>query len=72
MVSRQTTGLSVLSSLQHVNLTQALEGNQFHFDPPFALVSLSLDVAVVGEEDELEEDVGGAISCFEGVIEVEG
>ena len=35
-------------------------------------VSLSLDVAVVGEEDELEEDVERCLSCLEGVIEVEG
>ena len=34
-------------------------------------VSLSLDVAVVGEEDELEEDVEQCLSCLEGVIEVE-
>ena len=33
---------------------------------------LSLDVAVVGEEDELEEDVERCLSCLEGVIEVEG
>ena len=30
-----TMGLSVQSSLQHVNLTQALDGNPFHFDLPF-------------------------------------
>ena len=35
-------------------------------------VSLSLDVAVVREEDELEEDVEQCLSCLEGVIEVEG
>ena len=34
-------------------------------------VSLSLDVAVEGEEDELEEDVDQGLSCLEGVIEVE-
>ena len=33
-------------------------------------VSLSLDVAVVGEEDELEE-VEQCLSCLEGVIDVE-
>ena len=37
-----------------------------------ALVSLSLDTVVVGEVDELEEDVGRSIFCLEGVIEVEG
>ena len=34
-------------------------------------VSLSLDVDVVCEEDELEEDVEQCLSCLEGVIEVE-
>ena len=33
-------------------------------------VSLSLDVTV-GDEDELEEDVGRSISCLEGVLEVD-
>ena len=54
---QQTTGFTVLSSLQHLNLTQALEENRFHFDPLF-LESLSFDAVVVGEEDELEEDLG--------------
>ena len=36
-----------------------------------ALVSLSLDTVVVGEVDELEEDVGWSISCLKGVIHVE-
>ena len=35
-------------------------------------VSLSLDVAVVGEEDDLEEDVERCLSCLEGVLEVKG
>ena len=35
-------------------------------------VSLSLDTVVVGEVDELEEDVGRLISCLEGAIEIEG
>ena len=56
---------------QHLNLTLALEGNRFHFDP-LSRVSLSLDAAAVGEEDELEEDVEQCLSCLEGVIEVEG
>ena len=34
-------------------------------------VSLSLNTVVVGEEDELEEDVEQCLSCLEGVIEVE-
>ena len=54
---------------QHWNLTQALERYHFQFDP-LSRVSLSLDV-VVGEEDELEEDVEQCLSCLEGVIEVE-
>ena len=33
-------------------------------------VSLSLD-DVVGEEDELEEDVDQCLSCLEGVLEVD-
>ena len=37
----------------------------------FALFSLSLDTVIVGEVDELEEDVGWSISFFEGVIDVE-
>ena len=36
----------------------------------FSRVSLSLDSVVVGEVDELEEDVGGLLSCLEGVIEL--
>ena len=36
-----------------------------------ARVSFSLDVDVVGEEDELEEDVEQCLSCLEGVIEVD-
>ena len=34
-------------------------------------VSLSLDTVVVGEADELEEDVKQCLSCFENVTEVE-
>ena len=34
-------------------------------------VSLSLNTVVVGEVDELEEDVGWSISCLEGVMNVE-
>ena len=34
-VRQQTTGLPVLSSLQYLILTQALEANQFHWDPLF-------------------------------------
>ena len=41
---------------QHLVLTQALEGNRLHLEPPF-LESQSLDTVVVSEVDELEEDV---------------
>ena len=56
---------------QHWNLTQALERYHFQFDRSLSRVSLSLDVAVIGEEDELEEDVGQCLSCFESVLEVD-
>ena len=62
---QQTTGFTVLSSPQHLNLTQAL-------DTLILWISLSLDAVVVGEEDEIEEDVERCFSCLEGVIEVEG
>ena len=35
-------------------------------------ISLLLGAVVVGDEDELEEDVEQCLSCLEGVIEVEG
>ena len=44
--------------VQHVNLTQVLDGNLSHLDFFCVRVSLSLDTVVVGEVDELEEDVG--------------
>ena len=43
---------------QHVHLTQILDRNLIPLRSSFALVSLSLDTVVVGEVDELEEDVG--------------
>ena len=52
-----TTGLPVLF-VQHVNLTQALDGDRFPLRSSRARVSLSLNTVVVGEVDELEEDVG--------------
>ena len=51
------TGRSVLF-VQHVNLTHVLDGNLSHSRSSRARVSLSLDTVVVGEVDELEEDVG--------------
>ena len=53
----QTTGLTILSSLQHVNLTQALDGIYPTQIFP-SRVSLSFDTVAVGKVDELEEDVG--------------
>ena len=55
LVSRQTTGFSVLSSTLELDTGTGWESislRSSHFR-----VSLSLDVAVAGEEDELEEDV---------------
>ena len=49
---------SLHSFRSNVNLTQVLDGNLSHSGPSCALVSLSLDTVVVGEVDELEEDVG--------------
>ena len=37
----------------------------------FSRVSLSLNTVVVGEVDEIEEDVGWSLSCLESVIDVE-
>ena len=52
-----STGLSVLS-FQHVHLTQLLDRNLLPHMSSLALISLSLDTVMVGEVDELEEDVG--------------
>ena len=65
----QSTGLSVLA-FQPVYLTQLRDRNLSHTGLPRAcLVTLSLDTVedvMVGEVDELEEDVGRSISCLEG------
>ena len=63
--------LEFVLSVQHVNLTQILDGNLSHSGLPRARVSLSLDTSVVGEVDELEGDVGWSMSYLEGVIDVE-
>ena len=55
-----TFGLDTGTGWESIPLGSSLSG-----------VALPLDV-VVGEEDELEEDVGRLLSCLEGVIEVEG
>ena len=49
---------SPVLSVQHVNLTQVLDGKSIPLRSSRARVSLSLDTVVVGEVDELEEDVG--------------
>ena len=67
--SRQTTGVPVLSST--LKLDTSTGDGSFYFRSSFSPVSLSLDVAVVGEEDELEEEEEQCLSCLEGVIEVE-
>ena len=51
-----STGLPVLS-VQHVNLDTDAGSESPHMSA-FALFSLSLDTVIVGEVDELEEDVG--------------
>ena len=69
-IPRQNNGCP-RSIINIETLTQALDRYHFQFDPSLSRVSLSLEVAVVGEEDELEEDVEQCLSCLEGVIEVE-
>ena len=68
--SHQTTGFTVLSSTLKLDTGTGEVSPSYRSSLP--RVSLSRDVAVVGEEDELEEDVEQCISCLVGVIEVEG
>ena len=70
MVSRPTTGFTVLSST--LELDTGTGEVSLSVRSPLSRVSLSLDIAVVGEEDQLEEDVERCLSCLEGVIKVEG
>ena len=65
-----TKGCPVISST--LKLGTGTGEVSLSFRSSLSRVSLSLDVAVVGEEDELEEDVEKRLSCLEGVIEVEG
>ena len=58
-----STGRPVLF-VQHVHLTQVLDGNLIPLRSSRARVSLSLDTVVVGEVDELEEDVGWSINLL--------
>ena len=69
-LSRQTTGVTVLSST--LKLDTSTGEVSLSVRSSLSRVSLSLDVAVVGEEDELEEDVEQCLSCLEGDIDVEG
>ena len=62
-------GFPILSST--LELDTGTGGASLLVRSSLSRVSLSLD-AVVGEEDELEEDVEQCLSCLEGVIEVEG
>ena len=64
-------GRQRVSPFYHQHLTQALERYHFQFDPLFLESHSSLDTVVVGEEDDLEEDVEQCLSCLEAVIEVE-
>ena len=63
-------GFTVLSST--LKLDTGTGGESLSFRSSRSRVSRPLDVAVVGEGDELEEDVEQCLSCLEGVIEVEG
>ena len=63
------TANPVLSST--FGLDTGTGGESLSLRSSLSRVSLSLDVAVVGEEDELEEDVEQCLSCLEGVLEVD-
>ena len=69
-----TTGHPVLS-FQHVYLTQLRDRNPSpHGSHRSCLITLSLDTVgdvIVGEVDELEEDVGWSISSHESVFNVD-
>ena len=55
-------------------LLDTVTGSIPHGSPRAYLATLSLDTVedvMVGEVDELEEDVGWSISCLEGVMDVE-
>ena len=67
--SRPTTGFSVLSST--LKLDTGTGEVSLSVRSSLSRVSLSLDVAVVGGEDELEQDVEQYLSYLEGVIDVE-
>ena len=56
-LARATTGFPVLF-VQHVNLTQALDGNLSHSDLPFLESHCRLTQLWLVDVDELEEDVG--------------
>ena len=63
-----TTGCPVLWSTLGIDTGTGEVSPSFRSS--FSRVSLSLD-DVVGEEDELEEDVKQCLSCLEGVMKVE-
>ena len=64
-----TTGCHVLSSTLELDIGAG--DVSLSVRSSFSRVSLSLDIVVLGEEDELEEDVEQGLSCLEGVLEVE-
>ena len=66
-------GRQLVSPLYHQHLKHDTSTGEISFSVRSSLsrVSLSLDVAVVGEEDELEDDVEQCLSCLEGVMDVE-
>ena len=59
---------SFLSSTFELDTSTGGDSISFWFCP--SRISLSLDVVVVGEEDELE-DVKRCLSCLEGLFEVD-
>ena len=67
---RQRTGFPVQSSTLKLDTSTGEVSLSVRSSP--SRVSLSLHVAVVGAEDELEEDVEQCLSCLESVIVVEG
>ena len=68
-------GLGNNGSLRSTRSTSELDTSTGWESIPFrssrARISLSLDTFVIGEVDELEEDVGWLRSCLDGVIDVE-
>ena len=62
---------NVLQSLSTLKLDTGTGEVSLSVRSSLSRISLSLDVAVDGGEDELEQDVEQCLSCLEGVIDVE-